>query len=175
MTFVYTECKRYECHPFNSRRERLKRLNWMMGHAQSAKITANNLLHWTINTLLKRGVSNVNILLITLQNIMHYLFFRLHFIINRRRFSDEWIGPPDEVTISEYLRFNRQLIATTILAHWITSPRVCIYDLASGGNSSDKLGRSRVPKEYSSRTNSSQICEQLSYRLRKISVFKISR
>ena len=55
-----------------------------------------------------------------------------------------------------------------------------VYDLASGGNSSDKLGRNRVLKQYcagcaraSSRRHSSQICES-SYHIRKISVLKIS-
>ena len=82
---------------------------------------------------------------------------------NRRRFSDEWIGPPDDVTTSGYLRFNHQLVSYTIVAHWITSTRACVYDLACGGNSSDKFGRSRVLKGYCARAsswaNSSKICE----------------
>ena len=50
--------------------------------SENAKITASNLLHWKNNTLLKRDAPIVNSLLITLQNIMQYLFFHLHFITN---------------------------------------------------------------------------------------------
>ena len=82
---------------------------------------------------------------------------------NRTRFSDECIGPPDDVTTFGYLRFNRQLVSYTIVAHWITSTRACVYDLACGGNSLDKFRRSRVLKEYCARAsswvNSSQIWE----------------
>ena len=63
---------------------------------------------------------------------------------NRRRISDKWIGPPGDVTTSGYLRFNRQFVSYTIVAHLITSTRACVCDLASGGNSSDKFGTSRV-------------------------------
>ena len=70
---------------------------------------------------------------------------------NRRRFSDERIGPPDDVTTSGYLQFNRQLVSYTIVA---IETRACVYDLACGGKTSDKLGRSRVFKEYCSRASS---------------------
>ena len=86
---------------------------------------------------------------------------------NRRRFSDEWIIPPGDVTTSG---LTANWFIVLIVAHWIISTRAWVYDLASGVNSSDKLGTSRVapPAE---RTVLKSVS---SYHIWKIHVLKIS-
>ena len=63
-------------------------MNSIMWCEESAKWkyenTTNSLLQSTNNILLMQVGRSVNILLITLQNIMHYLFFRPYFIMNNK-------------------------------------------------------------------------------------------
>ena len=113
-------------------------------------------MHFFSVTFYRSGLEFLQLFMKALTDLTHWFMSRAHspsFPLlhlrhnsagNRRRFTDEWIGPPGDVTTSGYLRFNRQLVSYTIVAHWITSTRACVYDLASGGNSSDKLGTSRV-------------------------------